>query len=479
MVLWYIVIIITTVVGLPIALPNLLPMPISPIDYARIYLTSLCIAALAISTILALKWDKDRKLFILCILLTILFNLAAIQLSYRSLETTDYGEGLKEVLKGIPEIASVIFVLSYFPLLTFGCWRIGMEIAFIRLRDVVISVAVAIFLTFVFSISILHSFEPSFMEFFGLTSLMGIVLVFIFTLLVRIYREVEAKAYYYVALFFFLLNFISSTMIAAGITTFAIPLVFYAMSLAAVLGGLVYLYSMDMPIPSYQEVVEEKDRLAELYKKVNEMREVLSIINKMVRHDVKNKLQIIMGYIEVYLQEKDENYLQKAIRAVEETNEYLNKIRDLEMAISVDKSLLKPTNIREVVEDVMKFYNIEYKIHGNCFALADDAIYSVIDNIVNNAIKHGKTERIDFMLSEINGECEIRIIDYGIGIPSELKRKIFEPGFTLDPATGSGLGLYVVRKVVERYGGRVWVEDTKPKGATFVIRLKSKQAASD
>jgi signal transduction histidine kinase len=60
-----------------------------------------------------------------------------------------------------------------------------------------------------------------------------------------------------------------------------------------------------------------------------------------------------------------------------------------------------------------------------------------------------------------------------------LKRKIFEPGFTLDPATGSGLGLYVVRKVVERYGGRVWVEDTKPKGATFVIRLKSKQAASD
>jgi two-component system sensor kinase len=125
------------------------------------------------------------------------------------------------------------------------------------------------------------------------------------------------------------------------------------------------------------------------------------------------------------------------------------------MAISVDKSLLKPTNIREVVEDVMKFYNIEYKIHGNCFALADDAIYSVIDNIVNNAIKHGKTERIDFMLSEINGECEIRIIDYGIGIPSELKRKTFEPGFTLDPATGSGLGLYVVRKVVERYGGRV------------------------
>jgi|GEM_PF-2766499 len=477
MVLLYIVI-ITTVIGLPIALPNLLPMPISPIDYARIYLTSLCIAALAISTILALKWDKDRKLFVLCILLTILFNLAAIQLSYGSPATTDYGEGLKEVLKGMPEIASVIFVLSYFPLLTFGCWRIGMEIAFIKLSDVVTSVALAIFLAVVFLISFLHSSEP-FMEFFGLTSLMGIVLVFIFTLLVRIYREVEAKAYYYVALFFFLLNFISGTMIAAGITTFAIPLVFYAMSLAAVLGGLVYLYSMDMPIPSYHEVVEEKDRLAELYRKVNEMREVLSIINKMLRHDVKNKLQIIMGYIEVYLQEKDENYLQKAIKAVEETNEYLNKIRDLEVAISVNKNLLKPTNIREVVEEVMKFYNIEYKIHGNCFALADDAIHSVIDNIVNNAIKHGKTERIDFVLSEINGECEIRIIDYGTGIPSELKRKIFEAGFTLDPTTGSGLGLYVVRKVVERYGGRVWVENTKPKGATFVIRLKSKQGASD
>ncbi|MEM1998805.1 MAG: ATP-binding protein, partial [Archaeoglobaceae archaeon] len=131
-------------------------------------------------------------------------------------------------------------------------------------------------------------------------------------------------------------------------------------------------------------------------------------------------------------------------------------------------------NIREVVEKVLNFYQIPSNVQGNCYALADEAIYSVIDNIVNNAIKHGKTNKIDVKLSELDGECEIRIIDYGVGIPSEIKRKIFEEKFTLDPKSGSGLGLYVVRKVVERYGGRVWVEDTKPRGATFVLRLKAR-----
>ncbi len=70
-------------------------------------------------------------------------------------------------------------------------------------------------------------------------------------------------------------------------------------------------------------------------------------------------------------------------------------------------------------------------------------------------------------------DCEIRVVDYGVGIPSEIKGQVFKESFRYGETGGTGLGLYIVKRVVDRYGGKVWIEDTKPHGATFVIRLKA------
>jgi signal transduction histidine kinase len=65
----------------------------------------------------------------------------------------------------------------------------------------------------------------------------------------------------------------------------------------------------------------------------------------------------------------------------------------------------------------------------------------------------------------------MRIADNGIGIPDELKDKVFQEGFSHGVNAGTGLGLYLVSKAVERYGGDVRVEDSIPHGATFIISL--------
>ena len=85
---------------------------------------------------------------------------------------------------------------------------------------------------------------------------------------------------------------------------------------------------------------------------------------------------------------------------------------------------------------------------------------------------HGGTDRIDVRITRMGDFCEIRISDYGIGIPDEIKDRIFEEGFRYGRTGRSGLGLYIVRKMVERYGGDVRVEDNRPRGSTFVIRLR-------
>ncbi|NMC76085.1 MAG: HAMP domain-containing histidine kinase, partial [Candidatus Methanofastidiosa archaeon] len=68
---------------------------------------------------------------------------------------------------------------------------------------------------------------------------------------------------------------------------------------------------------------------------------------------------------------------------------------------------------------------------------------------------------------------KIKIIDYGKGIPSSVMEHIFEEGASFGENKGSGLGLFIVKKTIERYGGTISVEENKPKGAVFIITLRS------
>jgi signal transduction histidine kinase len=68
------------------------------------------------------------------------------------------------------------------------------------------------------------------------------------------------------------------------------------------------------------------------------------------------------------------------------------------------------------------------------------------------------------------------ISDSGCGIPSNLMDKIFEPFFTTKkPGKGTGLGLHIVKNIVKKYGGRIWVESIEGNGATFWLQFPTIQ----
>jgi len=247
-----------------------------------------------------------------------------------------------------------------------------------------------------------------------------------------------------------------------------------------VLFSILYrFYNTEIALLSYHEIDEERRRYAELYAQVNELQEILKLINRMLRHDILNKLQIISGYVEAYHMTKKEELLDKIMKAVDESVAYIDKIRELEKIVLTRSEKLKPVNLRKVADEVAKSFNIEVNVKSGCVAFADEAFYSVIENLLSNAIKHGRAKKVDILLNEFEDECEIRVIDYGIGIPSEIRGQIFNESFRYGEAGGTGLGLYIVRKLVERYGGKIWIEETKPHGATFVIRLKAARVKLD
>ena len=104
--------------------------------------------------------------------------------------------------------------------------------------------------------------------------------------------------------------------------------------------------------------------------------------------------------------------------------------------------------------------------------MADDSLSSVIDNIIRNAVNHGKADRITITTGKEGDLCEVRIADNGTGIPDEIKEKVFEEGFIHGDTGHTGLGLHIVEKAMENYGGYAYVEDNEPKGAVFALRFK-------
>ena len=114
-----------------------------------------------------------------------------------------------------------------------------------------------------------------------------------------------------------------------------------------------------------------------------------------------------------------------------------------------------------------------------------DRLREAITNLFDNAVKYTESGKISIGLTGDNEVVQFRIADTGPGIPKEDQEHLFQKFYRVDNSItrtvgGTGLGLYICRKIVELYGGRIWVESEVGQGSTFYInlpRLDSAQAS--
>jgi PAS domain S-box-containing protein len=115
--------------------------------------------------------------------------------------------------------------------------------------------------------------------------------------------------------------------------------------------------------------------------------------------------------------------------------------------------------------------------HVSPVAADKDRVRQILVNLVDNAIKYSPDGgRIELGVEAIDGLALFRVVDEGIGIPSEERPRIFEKFYRLDPDMtrgigGTGLGLYICSELVERMGGRIWVEAGEENGSAFYFEL--------
>ena len=105
-----------------------------------------------------------------------------------------------------------------------------------------------------------------------------------------------------------------------------------------------------------------------------------------------------------------------------------------------------------------------------------DRMREVITNLFDNAVKYTESGKISLGLTGNNEVVQLYVRDTGIGIPAEDIPHMFQKFYRVDNSAtrtigGTGLGLFISRKIVELYNGRIWVESKLGEGSTFFINL--------
>ena len=123
-------------------------------------------------------------------------------------------------------------------------------------------------------------------------------------------------------------------------------------------------------------------------------------------------------------------------------------------------------------------HSLEPHIEGINKVKGDPLLLEIlINNILDNAAKYSpRQSKIRFELNNTNSQAEISITDTGSGIPDEEKEKIFTKFYrrgneATRAAKGTGLGLYLVKKIADLHGAKIHVRDNKPSGSIFILTL--------
>ena len=252
-----------------------------------------------------------------------------------------------------------------------------------------------------------------------------------------------------------------------------------------------------------------EEKLTEFRKKENANNQLLTSLS----HDIRTPLTSIIGYTDAMKKEllkdglndkydlqnviennntlENNNVIENYIDIVREKSyylkEYLDNVFDWFKLNSNEFYLdLKDTEITELSRNIIKSwivifeekdidFDIEIEEKEIICNLDQNAYARVINNIIQNAVEHSKTKKIQISIKESNKKIFITIKDFGVGIEPDDLEHIFDRLYKCDKArnkVGSGLGLYITKELIEKMNGCIDVKSEIGEGTEFEITFE-------
>jgi signal transduction histidine kinase len=208
-----------------------------------------------------------------------------------------------------------------------------------------------------------------------------------------------------------------------------------------------------------------------------------------VAHELRSPLTGIKGFTSTLLSKWDkfsEEQRQLMLETVDADADRLSRlITELLDAARIDAGRLTlkrgPVKLDEVVRHVLTNVSggsadpFDISIGGDLDLIWGDSdrIHQVVTNLVENALRHGfglkeivvqNTQHPDYW-----GGVSLQVHDHGPGIPEEMRQRVFSRFWRAGPGAGSGLGMYIVRGIVEEHGGKIDIQDAEGGGANVRV----------
>ena len=233
-----------------------------------------------------------------------------------------------------------------------------------------------------------------------------------------------------------------------------------------------------------------------LYRETKKANELKDLFTNMIAHELRAPLTAINGYASMVVEHKDASVHSKeyALRIGKATERLLTIVNDLLDVARIQSGKLKVEeqtyNVSAVIAAVVNEINasaaqknITLNTTGTDVPLEitgdGKRMHQALINLVSNAIKYTKQGTITISAELKYDVVEIRVQDTGMGISAEDQKELFAPFFRVSgdevsAITGTGLGMWITKQLIELMGGTIAVESIKGVGTHVVIRFKQK-----
>lgn len=242
----------------------------------------------------------------------------------------------------------------------------------------------------------------------------------------------------------------------------------------------------------YRKTEAQLIELRRLYDKVIGLEQLKTDMIRIASHDLRNPLATVLGYTQMIDAElDDDDDLREPITLIEQSARRMQKIiidilsleRIEEMA---QGSFQDVFNLNETVQRVFDGIKLQTKTHTMNVDLPDNALSVLGDpvqirealvNLISNAVKYTPPQgKIDVKLTHEDNMAKLEVIDNGYGIREEQQERLFQPFYRARSSEtasieGTGLGLHLVKNIIERHNGTMIFHSEHGVGSTFGFRL--------
>lgn len=221
------------------------------------------------------------------------------------------------------------------------------------------------------------------------------------------------------------------------------------------------------------------------HERLQREQERLSVLNRMVRHDIRNDMAVVLGWSD-QLEENANTEQRQMVERIHTASKHVVELTDLSrdyVAVIVDEDSMetKPVDLAAVIRMELEtcravYPDSEFVVSTDFPSIhvrANELLNSVFRNVLNNAVQHNDTDapRVEVAVTERGDNVRVAVADNGPGIPDDRKDAVFGKGELGIRSKGTGIGLYLVNVLVAEYGGSVWIEDNDPNGSVVIVEL--------